>query len=214
MDREGPPRKPVQPRHHRPKPEGDQENRELLHIKASREEQPGGVVTARENLTAPLELTVSQCEWARIWTAGTVKPSNRGAEEIQYLRHNNPGRRIRTNHAQLWSERLETKDVEYASKSRRGKGQEEERWPGKKPLNRRPKGMHRFRVKPWGMRMTTPGGERNTAGSTGIEKFLRNIEISTIQRANQVLQGQDRVKGWLRAQNWRLTHHATTEDNW
>ena len=45
------------------------------------------------------------------------------------------------------------------------------------------------------MRVTTPGGERKSAGSTGIEKFLRNIEISTIERANQVLQGQDRVKG-------------------
>ena len=31
-----------------------------------------------------------------------------------------------------------------------------------------------------------------------------------IQRANQVLQGQDRAKGRLRARNWRLTHLATT----
>ena len=86
-----------------------------------------GVVRARENMTAPLDLTVSQCNCARIWTAGTVKPSNRGAEEIQYLHHNNQGQRGKTNHAQLWCERLETKDVEYAGKSRRGKGQEEER---------------------------------------------------------------------------------------
>ena len=86
-----------------------------------------GVVTARENLTAPPDLTVSQCDCARVWTAGTVRPSNQGAEEIQRLRHNKPGRRGRSNHAQLWSERLETKDVEYASNSRGGKGQEEER---------------------------------------------------------------------------------------
>ena len=77
-----------------------------------------GVVTARENLTAPLYLTVSQCNCAHVWTAGTVKPSNRGAEEIQYLRHNNQRQRGRTNHAQLWSERFETKDMEYAGKSR------------------------------------------------------------------------------------------------
>ena len=77
-----------------------------------------GVMTARENLTAPLDLTVSQCDCARVWTASTVKPSNRGAEEIQRLRHNKPGWRGRTNHAHLWSERLETKDVEYAGESR------------------------------------------------------------------------------------------------
>ena len=81
-----------------------------------------GVVTARENLTTSLDLTVSQCDCACIWTAGTVKPSNRGAEEIQHLRHNKPGRRERTNQAQLWSERLEMKDVEYAGKSRQGNG--------------------------------------------------------------------------------------------
>ena len=85
-----------------------------------------GVVTARENLTTPLDLTVSQCDCARVWMAGTVKPLNRGAEEIQRLCHNKPGRRGRTNHAQLWSERLETKDVKYAGDSKRGKGQEEE----------------------------------------------------------------------------------------
>ena len=85
-----------------------------------------GVVTANENLTAPLDLTVSQYDCARVWTAGTVKPSNLGAEEIQHLRHNKWGQRGRTNQAQLWSERLETKDVECAGDSRRGKGLEEE----------------------------------------------------------------------------------------
>ena len=85
-----------------------------------------GVVTAKKNLTAPLELTVSQCDCAYAWTAGTVKASNRGAEEIQRLRHNKPGQRGRINHTQLRSERLETKEVEYTGDSRRGKGQEEE----------------------------------------------------------------------------------------
>ena len=32
---------------------------------------------ARENLTAPLDLTVSQCDCARFWTAGTVKPQTK-----------------------------------------------------------------------------------------------------------------------------------------
>ena len=63
--------------------------------KARREEQllilqTCGAMTARENLTAPLDLTVSQCNCARVWTAGTVKPSNRGAEETQRLCHNKP----------------------------------------------------------------------------------------------------------------------------
>ena len=81
-----------------------------------------GVMTARENRTAPLDPTVSQCDCARVWMAGTVNPSNQGAEESQHLRHNKTGRRGRTQHAQLWSERLETKFVENVGKSRRGKG--------------------------------------------------------------------------------------------
>ena len=47
------------------------------------------------------------------------------------------------------------------------------------------------------------GGGGDSAGPTGTGKFPRNIEISTIERANQVQHGQDRVKGRLRAQNWR-----------
>ena len=45
------------------------------------------------------------------------------------------------------------------------------------------------------------GGEHNSAGSTSFEKLLRNTEISKIECANQGLQGQDRVKGQLRARS-------------
>ena len=69
-----------------------------------------GIVTARENLTTPLDLIGSQCACARVWTAGTVRPTNRGAEETHHLYPNNPERRRRINHAQLCSERLETKE--------------------------------------------------------------------------------------------------------
>ena len=41
-----------------------------------------GAETGRENLTTLLNPTVSQCDFARVWTVGTLKPTNRGAEEI------------------------------------------------------------------------------------------------------------------------------------
>ena len=66
-----------------------------------------GAKTGRENLTSLLNPTVSQSDFAHVWTVGTVKPTNRGAEEIQHLRPKTTGRRGRINQAQLWSERLE-----------------------------------------------------------------------------------------------------------
>ena len=41
-----------------------------------------GAETGRENLTSLLNPTVSQRDFVRVWTVGTVKPTNRGAEEI------------------------------------------------------------------------------------------------------------------------------------
>ena len=59
---------------------------------AGKDKQPQrrrrGAETGRENLTSLLNSTVSQCDFARVWTVGTVKPTNRGAEEIQHLRPN------------------------------------------------------------------------------------------------------------------------------
>ena len=66
-----------------------------------------GAETGWEKPDLPTEHTVSQCDFGRVWTVGTVKPTNRGAEEIQHLRPNNMGRRGRINQVQLWSERLE-----------------------------------------------------------------------------------------------------------
>ena len=85
-----------------------------------------GVVMIRENLTTPLDLTVSQCDCAHVWTAGTEKPTNRGAEDIQRLRHKNRDEEEGQTKLNSGVRDLE-KDVEYAGESSQGKGQEEER---------------------------------------------------------------------------------------
>ena len=60
-----------------------------------------------KNPTTLLELTVSQCDCAHVWTAGIVKPYKPRSRGDPAPSPPKPGRRGRINHAQLWSERLE-----------------------------------------------------------------------------------------------------------
>ena len=172
-----------------------------------------GVVTARENLTVSLDLTVSQCDCAHIWTAGTVKSTNRGAEEIQHHRPNNPGQRGRINHAKLWSERLETKERGACRQfqTRQGLGGRAVTWQG----TAQPKTKRNAQISCQALREESdnPRGGTQLCRYGGTKKFLRNIERSTRERPNQVLQGQDKVKGRLRARNQRLIHLATMVEN-
>ena len=117
-----------------------------------------GTETGRENLTSLLNLTVSQCDFARVWTVSTVKPTSRGAEEIQHLRPNNTGQRGRINQAQLWSERLERRMRSKPGNRDEARTRRKSGDLARKPPNQRPKGTHRSHVKSWGKRATTPGG--------------------------------------------------------
>ena len=127
MDREGPPQKPVRPRYRRPEP-GDRENRELLHAKVSREEQPATSQTMwgrngqgkPDRPTGPSSFPIRLCSCLDGQYSEAFKPRSRGEPAPSPRRGR--GRRGRTHHAQLWSERLKMKDVEYVGKSRRGKG--------------------------------------------------------------------------------------------
>ena len=115
--------------------------------KNNRPQRRCGAETGRENLTALLNLTVSQCDLARVWMVGTVKPTNRGAEEIQHLRPNNTGWRGRINQVQLWSERFERRTWSMPGNQDEARTRRKSGDLARKPPNQRPKGTHRSRVK-------------------------------------------------------------------
>ena len=148
--------------------------------------------------TGPNSFPMRLCLRLDGWYSEAFKPRRSRGDPAPSLQK--PGRRRRTNHTQLWSERLEKKDVEHAGESSRGKGQEEDRGLGKKTLIRRPKGnvqisRHALKDKIDNQTHPPPSRGRNSAGSMGSTKFLRNTENFTIDHANQGLQGKDRVKG-------------------
>ena len=208
MDLEGLPRKPVRPRYCHPEPEGDREIENSFMLRsAGKNNQPHcrrcGDVTAKENLTAPLDLTVSQCDCAHVWTAGTVKPSNRGAEESQHLCHNKTGRRGRTQHAQLWSERLETKDVEYVGKSRQGN----------KTAQPKTKSNAQISCQDLREESDNPRGGTQLCRSDGHQEIATEYRKIQDRACELSPAGQDIVKGRLRARNWRLTYLAKMEEN-
>ena len=215
-DREGPPRKSAQPRYCCPEPEGDWGNRELLHAKSSTEEQlpTSQTMCGRDGQVKPDRPTGPNSFPMRLSSRldgryrGAIKPRSRGDPVPSPQK---PGRRGRTNHAQLWSDRLETKRTWSTpvrlieARARRKSGD----W-ARKRSSEDPKRNVQISRKPWRMRVTTPGGERNSWGSTGFEKFLGNTESFTRAPTNQVLQGKDREKGWLRARNWRDWQNLAT----
>ena len=100
MDREGPPQKPVRLRNRRPEPEGDRENRELLHAKVSREEQPATSQTMwgrdgqgkPDHPTGPNSFPMRLCSHLDSWYSEAFKPRRRGDPAPLRQQHGTKGK--------------------------------------------------------------------------------------------------------------------------
>ena len=160
-----------------------EKNWELLHVKDSREVQPAPTQTTwgwdGQGKTGPPYWTQQfpQCDFARVWTVGTMKPTNRGAEVIQHLRPNNTGPRGRINQKQLWSEKLERRmwsmpENPHKARTRRKSGD-----LVKENAQPRTKGMHRSPGKSWGKTATTTGGGGGGGGNATLQ-VRRALRIS------------------------------------
>ena len=168
-----------------------------------------GAVTGRENLTAPLNLTVSQCDCALVWTAGTVKPSNQGEEEIQQYGTKGEGQTkrnsgVRDSKQRTWS--MPGKPDKARTRRRSGD-------LARKPLNRRPNGNTQISCQALREESDNPRGGGGGGGAQ-LSRSDGHREISKEHRKIHEKACEPSPSGRLRARNWRLTYLAAMKDNW